>query len=306
MMKLDQTKRPLILIGLFAIVLAVLWVNYFPAQLVLPEQPRSPVKTERPNLNPFTVAHRGAALHAPENTLEAIEKAIEFGFDWVEIDVRYTSDGVPILMHDAVVGRTTNGSGWIHEQTSAELQTLDAGSWFSEEFAGTKVPTLEDALKLMQGKVCVIWHAKALPRVEVVDLFHKYGFTNGCVIIALTHAPKDEFEAQVAAINRLWLNPPLAMPVKQASSIPEIIQQYPGLRYVGVEARHAKPELVDAAHAAGLRLFTRTVLNMDNDRFYKKSLDAGVDGLMLEDIDNLRRYLLEGASGTGDLSRPKN
>ena len=88
------------------------------------------------------IAHRGTTIFAPENTLPALEKAIELGAEYVEIDVRYSSDNVPVLIHDPEVDRTTNGSGNVGELTLAELKQLDAGFWFGDEFAGTRIPTL--------------------------------------------------------------------------------------------------------------------------------------------------------------------
>jgi glycerophosphoryl diester phosphodiesterase len=91
----------------------------------------------------------------------------------------------------------------------------------------------------------------------------------------------------------LWLNPPLVVPIKQIDSLPKILEKYPNVRFLTVAARFAKPELVDAAHAVGLKLYSRTLWSADNDRFYKRVLDTGVDGLLLEDIENLRRFLRE-------------
>lgn len=92
------------------------------------------------------VSHRGAAALAPENTLAAMRIAIDQGVDFVETDVQLTSDGVPMLMHDLTLDRTTNGSGPIARQTFAEVRALDAGSWFDAAHAGERVPTLEEFL----------------------------------------------------------------------------------------------------------------------------------------------------------------
>ncbi len=95
------------------------------------------------------VAHRGAATLAPENTLASFRLALEQEVEFVETDVQLTADGVPVLMHDPDVDRTTNGHGPLARLTLAQLQTLDAGSWFSADFAGEPVPTLEDFLDLL-------------------------------------------------------------------------------------------------------------------------------------------------------------
>lgn len=90
------------------------------------------------------ISHRGAAAIAPENTLTAMRVAFEQDVEFVEADVQLTADGVPILMHDPTLDRTTTGSGLVAAHTLAEIKALDAGSWFGAEFAGEAVPTLEE------------------------------------------------------------------------------------------------------------------------------------------------------------------
>jgi glycerophosphoryl diester phosphodiesterase len=97
---------------------------------------------------PGVIGHRGAAAHAPENTLASILKAHELGARWVEFDVKLTADGIPILMHDDRLERTTNGRGRVRDRPLAQIHTLDAGGWFSPAFKGERVPTLEEALHL--------------------------------------------------------------------------------------------------------------------------------------------------------------
>ncbi|MFF0473478.1 glycerophosphodiester phosphodiesterase [Streptomyces sp. NPDC004284] len=92
---------------------------------------------------PLTVyAHRGASSAAPENTLVSDEVARRGGTKWIENDVQPSKDGVPYILHDATVDRTTDGTGTLRSLTSAQLDSLDAGSWFAPVFAGTRVPTL--------------------------------------------------------------------------------------------------------------------------------------------------------------------
>ncbi len=97
---------------------------------------------------PPIIGHRGSAGLAPENTLASIRRAHEEGAGWVEFDVKLTKDGVPILMHDDRLGRTTNGKGKVALTTHDEIRGLDAGSWFAPEFAGERVPTLRATLEL--------------------------------------------------------------------------------------------------------------------------------------------------------------
>lgn len=96
------------------------------------------------------VSHRGAAALAPENTLAAMQIAIDQGVDFVETDLQLTSDGVPMLLHDLTLDRTTSGSGPIAMRTFDEVRALDAGSWFDAAHAGERVPTLEEFLDLLE------------------------------------------------------------------------------------------------------------------------------------------------------------
>ncbi|HSK40215.1 MAG TPA: glycerophosphoryl diester phosphodiesterase [Arenibaculum sp.] len=97
---------------------------------------------------PPVIGHRGARNHAPENTLAGIREAHRQGARWVEVDVKLTRDGHPVLMHDATLERTTNGRGPVRERDLDEILRLDAGAWFSPGFAGERVPMLEQALAL--------------------------------------------------------------------------------------------------------------------------------------------------------------
>ena len=98
---------------------------------------------------PIVIGHRGAAGHAPENTLASLLKAHELGVDWVEFDVKLSGDDVPILFHDETLDRNTDGHGPIADQNLRALQKLDAGAWFDAAYAGTPIPTLEEGLVVL-------------------------------------------------------------------------------------------------------------------------------------------------------------
>jgi glycerophosphoryl diester phosphodiesterase len=100
---------------------------------------------------PRVIGHRGAAGHAPENTLASLRRAAQLGARWVEFDVALTREGEPVLLHDETVDRTTNGKGKLAAMTLAELQSLDAGAWYSKSDAGERVPTLMQAFDLLRA-----------------------------------------------------------------------------------------------------------------------------------------------------------
>ncbi|MDC3414471.1 glycerophosphodiester phosphodiesterase [Aquibacillus sp. 3ASR75-11] len=97
-------------------------------------------------------AHRGASKRAPENTFPAFEIAYQMGADGIETDVQLTKDGVPVLIHDENVRRTTNGTGFVQDYTYEEIQKLDAGTWFSEKFEGAHIPSLAHFLNWVKDK----------------------------------------------------------------------------------------------------------------------------------------------------------
>ena len=138
-------------------------------------------------VEPVNIAHRGASAYAPEHTLAAYELAIEMGADYVEQDLQLTRDGVLICMHDTTLNRTTDVEQvfpdcavevvvrgdmrqvWrVADFTLEEIKTLDAGSWFSEEFAGTRVPTFQEAIDLVQGKTGMYPETKAPAEYEAL------------------------------------------------------------------------------------------------------------------------------------------
>ncbi|TCP58860.1 glycerophosphoryl diester phosphodiesterase [Tumebacillus sp. BK434] len=92
------------------------------------------------------IAHRGAAMLAPENTIPAFDAAVALQAESLELDVQMSRDGVLVVLHDSTVDRTTNGKGAVKELTFAELRALDAGVKFDQTFRGTKVPTLDEVL----------------------------------------------------------------------------------------------------------------------------------------------------------------
>lgn len=112
-------------------------------------------------MRPLVISHAACAGHAPANTLAGIRKAIELGSQAIEIDVQLSADGVPVLMHDLTVDRTTNGKGKVAKLTLAELQALDAG--------GERVPTLAEVLDLTKGKVLLVTEIKQAGIAEQVS-----------------------------------------------------------------------------------------------------------------------------------------
>lgn len=140
------------------------------------------------------MAHRGWSGKAPENTLAAIRLAAEeAGIDSIEIDVQLSKDGIPVVIHDFTLERTTNGRGAIGQHTYEELAALDAGSWFDPSFAGEKIPRLEEVLQAVKGKsrlnIEIKRPGKAYEGMEkkVIELIHHYEMQNDVIITSFHH-----------------------------------------------------------------------------------------------------------------------
>jgi glycerophosphoryl diester phosphodiesterase len=143
-----------------------------------------------PNTFPYPaiIAHRGGRAFAPENTLSAFQYALDSGADGIELDVHLSADGEVVVIHDASLGRTTNGSGLVFEKTLSELRELDAGSWFGKEFVGQKIPTLSEVFELVDERLFVNVELKgsglfqsALPE-KVAEIVRRFSLTASVII----------------------------------------------------------------------------------------------------------------------------
>ena len=145
--------------------------------------------------NIYVAAHRGWSSGYPENTMASMKAALEIGVDQLETDIRVTKDGELVLIHDASVDRTTNGTGAVIDFTLEELKKLDAGSWKGSEFEGMQIPTLIEFMELVKDHptITLDMELKEYPDPgheeisysvcdRVLKILDEYGFTDRCVI----------------------------------------------------------------------------------------------------------------------------
>jgi glycerophosphoryl diester phosphodiesterase len=254
--------------------------------------PSGPVAGEIPTGTPvnriLTIAHRGAHQSVPEDTLPAIEKAVELGFDYVELDVRFTSDGVPVLMHDATVNRTTDGHGLVRDMTLAEIKRLDAAGapeWRGS-FCDLRVPTLEEALSIMKGRASAYVNQKDPPRLVEIHLLRKYGFYPGHAVVA----GRNE---QVLAFRELAPKADLLLNIRDIDDIPAVLASVPRLKGFTTRGSIVTRELVEAAHADGVLVFTNALGPDDTASEMQRVIAAGVDAIQTNQPDVLLRLLGE-------------
>lgn len=224
------------------------------------------------------LAHRGNSAAAPENTLPAFASAIELGVDLVELDYLHSADGVPVVFHDETLDRCTDAAArWgekdvpLASKTLAELRQLDAGSWFSHQFAGTHLPTLQEALLLIcRGSRCMI-ERKDGDAATCVELLRRLDVMDRVVVTAFDWP----FLAECRA-----LAPELVLGALGDEPMrPELLDRAiaSGASIVGWGDVWMAPEHVELAHARGLRCWVWTV---DDPARARQLVSFGVDGLI--------------------------
>lgn len=222
----------------------------------------------------LSISHAACKGHAPENTLAGIRAALALGVDAIEIDVHASRDGVPVLMHDETVDRTTDGAGRVPDLPLSVLQALDAGSGvFANRFAGERVPTLAEVLDLTRDRCLLVIEVKqrAIERsvAEVVRRLNAAGsvmiwsFHEEVVAAARMALP----EAPAA---RLWGGRQGDAATLLASTVRQGAQGV-SVHYTAVEAA-----LIRAARLRGMSVFTWTV---DEAEDQARLAALGVDGI---------------------------
>ncbi|MER7705932.1 glycerophosphodiester phosphodiesterase family protein [Kitasatospora sp. NPDC097605] len=227
---------------------------------------------------PLTVfAHRGASSAAPENTLLAEEVARRAGVDWIENDVQPSKDGVPYVLHDETVNRTTNGTGRVRDLTAAQLDGLDAGSWFAPTTAGARVPSLTAQLEDLRARGGnLLLEMKGPHTREEVDRIVKEIRDHGMAERILVQS----FDVETLRHTReLAPDLPLALLRGELDADPVAIAKELGLAayHPSDDALATRPEIITALHEAGVAVNVWTV---DSAARWKALDAAGVDGII--------------------------
>jgi glycerophosphoryl diester phosphodiesterase len=137
---------------------------------------------------PLVIAHRGFSGIAPENTIAAIKLAMERGVDMIEIDVHQSKDGVPVVIHDKTIDRTTNGTGRVAAHTYSQLNSFDAGSWFDTAYKEEHIPSLEEVLELIAGTCKLLIEIKHGSSIygeiekKVIETVHLKNAQDWCIL----------------------------------------------------------------------------------------------------------------------------
>lgn len=222
----------------------------------------------------FIWAHRGASGSAPENTLAAFRAAEEAGADGIELDVHLSREGVPVVIHDDSVDRTTDGRGAVRRLSLRELRSLDAGHWFSPAFAGERIPTLEEVLrwagerlrlnievKSSRAGEAVLAEIEAFPRARVLLSSFDHELLEHLRLLA------PDLPLAFLCDSRFWRRP-----LRRATDC-------------GAESFHPRADRVCramtiACRRCGLEVFPWTVNEMSRLRSLRR---LGVDGIFTDD-----------------------
>lgn len=250
---------------------------------------RPPITTIAPNLYPLKVGHRGVRKLAPENTLPSMRKAMAMGYNYVEIDVQYTSDNVPVIMHDPTMQRTAGSPDTIAMHTLAEIKKQDAGAWFGKDFAGTRIPTVEEFLKEMQGRIKLYLDQKAPPRPVLIELLKKYNFyPDNIVVVGGSDMEKKFLEIAPGA--------PVMPDLDLAADIDKVLAEFPTAVAFNTVCGKDTPAMVKKAHERGVMIFAN-VLFIENAMLekdcMKTAINAGADALQFDSPDILNNLLEE-------------
>lgn len=229
---------------------------------------------------PIVVAHRGGAALAPENTLVAYRQAMAAGARVAELDIHMSADGVPVVIHDATTLRTTGVDALVSAMKWSDLAGLDAGAWFGPQFAGERLPTLGDVLDLTHGKLTLCIEIKAGAGVveAVTREVDARGVRNHVVVFSFDAEALGGIRAAMPEVATLLLSSHSGTPPGYG---PETVTRALelGVSAIGYSHRLVTPELVRAAHEAGLPVFVWTV-NQPEVAAAMRAL--GVDGIITD------------------------
>ena len=243
----------------------------------------------------FIAGHRGDRARFPENTIPALQGVLDSDFDFVETDIQLTLDSVPVLMHDVTVDRTTNGVGPVSSLTFEKIRSLDAGSWYSADFAYLQVPTLDEFFAIFQdSKKKAMLELKGIwtpDQVRIVTaLVYARGVQDRVIFEALDFETLESLQSAAGVFPRVIIQRHLDPdPVGLAS-------QYGAIAILtSPQSLEDNPGAVEALHAAGLGIVLYT---LNKKGRWSAALALGVDGIITDKPSSLDKWIAKNAPGT--------
>jgi glycerophosphoryl diester phosphodiesterase len=220
------------------------------------------------------IAHRGEHLHHSENTLPAYQAASDAGADFIEVDVRTTSDGKLVIMHDATVDSQTNGKGAVKDMTFAQIRALDVH--------GSKVPTFDEVLDLARGKIGVYVDSKQVSAAEMIAAVERYDMQDRIVVYGGYQYLKD-----VAALRPKIKVMPEAV---SAAFCRKLIGEFHP-KVIAFDARDFTDEIIALAKDAKADIYVDRFGDADTPAFWQDAIDRGATGIQTNKPAELVAYL---------------
>ncbi len=236
--------------------------------------------------NILVIAHRGASTYAPENTFPAFDLALEMGARHLEFDVQMSSDGHLVIIHDDNLDRTTNGKGAVTAHTLAQLQALDAGSWFNPKFSGARIPTLDTLLERYgeRAHLHVEIKGKSAELSErTVDTIRRHGLSNSVTMTSFQKIKLEDLRTYAPELPTGWL-------LREIDEAIIAEARRLGIAQLCPKADIITPELVDKLRAQN---FGVRAWGVSNEELMQKMVAAGVDGMTVNFPDKLITHLCE-------------
>lgn len=227
----------------------------------------------------YVVAHRGAHIGIPENTLPAYQKAIDLDVDFVEIDVRTTKDGKFVSVHNSTIDAyVKDTSGKVKDFTLAELRGFDIGSRIGPEWNSVRIPTFEEILDLCKGKCGIYLDLKDAPVAPLIDMIKKRGMERD----VLWYADDDELE-QVETLCPECIIMPDPGPMEK---LPALIQRFKP-RVIAAVWKHYSQSFVDMCHNAGAIV----IVDESDPSCWEQAVKWGSDGIQTDHPKELIEFL---------------
>lgn len=240
--------------------------------------------------NPTVMAHRGLSADAPENTLYAFSDAISVGADFIELDVQQTRDGVLVVMHDSNLKRTTGVNKDIWDVDYADIQNLDAGSWFDPAYANARIPTLEETLQFVDKRAKLnieikpTKHGSDTLEQDVAELITRYQYTDACYVTSFSYGSLKKVKEANPEIRTGYL-----MSVAYG--------QFYSLKYADAFSLNkvfVTSQVVNAAHQQGKQIFAWTVNGMSEVR---SLCNLHVDSIITDDPVMVQNVISRDSTG---------
>jgi glycerophosphoryl diester phosphodiesterase len=243
---------------------------------------QSSVSEERTIL---TSAHRGEHHRHPENSLPAIQAAIDAGVDYVELDIRTTADGQLVLMHDATVNRMTDGKGKVTQMTFDEIRALDLGVRFPGQFPGLKVPSFDEALDLAnKGGIGIYVHSKRAAPQQLVDAIERHQMGERVLFFA-DNESDPHLLPELSRLRPGWKVMPEAFNPAHVRDLMETLRP----TVLAFDNRDFDDPTITAARQAKVDIFVDRLAN--NPKAWQDAVDRGAAGIQTDYPAELVAYL---------------